>query len=58
MVELIKTDDLIDMVEASVMLKDPSFLLENWDWQGLEPVRAVSQWEDATYQVIVPFYQI
>ena len=48
------------MVEASLMLEDPSFLIENWDWEGSQPVRAVSQWEDATYQVLsgcVPFYQ-
>ena len=52
-VGLIKTDDLIEMVEASLMLEDHSFfLMETWNWEGCEPVRAVSQWEDATYQVL------
>ena len=53
MVDLIKTSDLMEMVEASVMSEDPSFLLDNWE-EG-EAVRAVSQWEDETYQVSSSF---
>ena len=53
MVDLIKADDLMEMVEASVMSEDPSFLLDNWE-EG-EAVRAVSQWEDETYQVSSSF---
>ena len=53
MVDLIKTDDLMEMLEASVMSEDPSFLLDNWE-EG-EAVRAVSQWEDETYQVSSSF---
>ena len=50
MVDLFKAVDLAEMVEASLMLEDPSFLLDNWE-EG-EVVRAVSQWEDETYQVL------
>ena len=46
---LLADDDLEEMVEASLMLEDPSFFLDNWE-QG-ETVRAVSQWEDVSYQV-------
>ena len=49
--------DLTEMVEASVMVEEPSFLLHNWE-EG-EVVRAVSQWEDETYQVLLKgFYQV
>ena len=50
LVDLFKTVDLTEMVEASVMVEEPSFLLDNWE-EG-EVVRAVSQWEDETYQVL------
>ena len=53
MVDLIKADDLMEMVEASVMSEDPSFLLDIWEVG--EEVRAVSQWEDETYQVSSSF---
>ena len=46
---LLADDDLEEMVEASLMLEDPRFFLDNWE-QG-ETVRAVSQWEDVSYQV-------
>lgn len=45
---MFKTDDMLEMVEASLISEDPSFLLNNWE-EGVA-VRSVSQWEDETYE--------
>jgi len=43
--------DLMGMVEASVRWDDASSPLDDWQLEELgEPVRAVSQWEDVTYE--------
>ena len=38
------------------MLEDPRFFLDNWE-QG-ETVRAVSQWEDVSYQVFSDHFSL
>ena len=53
---LLADDDLEEMVEASLMLEDPRFFLDNWE-QG-ETVRAVSQWEDVSYQVFSDHFSL